>query len=71
MNMTPLYALMRKSHLTLERVADGVGVSTSSVRNWGTGKQVPKGKHLEKLSKVLGVPVEAVRAALPGEKKRP
>jgi transcriptional regulator with XRE-family HTH domain len=50
--------LAKKKNLTLKSVAGQVGVSRQALNDWAKG-QVPKGGHLLRLSKTLGVAPEA------------
>ena len=48
-------AFKRKSRgLNQEALADMLGLTRSSVAMWESGKTVPSGKHLIKLSEILG-----------------
>lgn len=41
-------------------IANRLGVSEVTVSNWCAGKSVPKKSHVEKLSKLLDVPANAI-----------
>jgi len=45
-------------------IADKLGVSEVSVSNWVKGKTNPSDEHLEKLCKILDVPMEKLRNQL-------
>ena len=50
-------ALAKGKKLTLQSVAEQVGVSRQALNDWSNG-QIPKGGHLLRLCKILGVPPE-------------
>lgn len=53
-----LIGARNRKALTQQELADSVGASLRSVQNWEKGLHPPRGKHLRKLSAVLGVPTD-------------
>lgn len=51
-----LLAQVRAHHgLTQRRLADRAGVAESSIKNWESGRAIPRAIHLATLGRVLGV----------------
>jgi len=50
-----------KRGLTLQKVADAVGVSGPAVSHWESGLNGPSDKHLSAICKVLKLPVRSTR----------
>ena len=55
---TRIKAARKEKRLTQPDLADELGVSYMTVRRWETGKASPRIKEIEKLSKVLNIPME-------------
>ena len=53
-------ALMAKQNLTRNRLAQIVGVSTSTIDHWKSGRTIPRLNQLSSLSKVLGVTIDEI-----------
>lgn len=66
--MTELPAVIRHaihtSDLTMTGLADELGVSQRTVRNWATGHTTPRFVDVVRLARVTGVPLEAFAAAV-------
>ena len=55
-----LAQLRRRAGLTQEQLADGVGVTVESISNMERGIFGPRFDHLERIARVLKVPVRSL-----------
>lgn len=56
--MVNIKEVRRNANLTLEKMAEMVGVSVSTLIRWEKGKTSPTLKHLPKIAEVLGITIE-------------
>lgn len=49
-------AWRRKNNVQLKEIADGLGVSVSTVSSWELGERFPTGEHFQALVNYTGVP---------------
>jgi len=64
-DISPLKAARKARKLTQLKVAELIGVTSSSVTQWETGKTVPTDENLLRLAEVYGLTVEEIAAMLP------
>jgi phage repressor protein C with HTH and peptisase S24 domain len=63
-----MIALTRRARgLTLQQIADGVGVSYPAVQQWEKGKTDPSRSNALKLAQVLDLPIDQIERALDAE----
>jgi transcriptional regulator with XRE-family HTH domain len=61
MKISPMKAARQKLKLSLERLSEDVGISTSQLSRFETGSRVPRVPEMERIAKRLGVTVDELR----------